>query len=55
MKTKLFSLVVALLGTPLLAGAVSPPTVGFCSNASVTAKTVINFILFALTGHGPIC
>lgn len=54
MKTMLFSLVVTVLGTPLLAHAASPPTVGFCSNASVTAKIVIN-ILLALIGQGPIC
>ena len=54
MKTKLFPLVVAVLGTPLLANAVNPPTDGFCSHASVTAKTVIN-ILLALIGQGPIC
>ena len=54
MKTTLFSLVVALLGTPLLVHAATPPTDGFCSNASVTAKTVIN-ILLALIGQGPIC
>jgi hypothetical protein len=54
MKTTLFSLVVAVLGAPLLMHAVNPPTDGFCSNASVTAKTVINFLL-ALTGRGPIC
>ena len=55
MKTKLFSLVVTVLGTPLLANAVNHPTDGFCSNASVIAKTVINIILFVLTGQGPIC
>ncbi len=54
MKTTLLSLVVAVLGTPLLAFAANPPTDGFCSNASVTAKTVIN-ILLALRGLGPIC
>jgi len=54
MKTTLFSLVVAVLGTPLLLQAVTPPTSGFCSNASITAKTVINIIL-ALAGLGPIC
>jgi len=54
MKTKLFSLVIAVLGTPLLVQAASPPTDGFCLNASVTAKTVIN-ILLALIGQGPIC
>ena len=54
MKTPLFSLVVAVLGTPLLAHAVNPPTDGFCSHASLTAKTVINFLL-ALIGQGPIC
>lgn len=55
MKTMLFSFVVAVLGTPLLAHAGNPPTAGFCSNASVTAKAVINFILWVLTGQGPIC
>ena len=54
MKTKLFSLVVAVLGTPLLAHAVNPPTDGFCANASVTAKTVINIILLVF-GQAPIC
>ena len=54
MKTMLFSLVVAVLGTPLLAHAGNPPTERFCANASVTAKTVINFLL-ALIGQGPIC
>ena len=53
MKTTLFSLVVAGLATPLLLQAVTPPT-GFCSNASITAKTVINVIL-AFAGLGPIC
>lgn len=42
MKTKLFSLAVAVLGTPLLAHAVNPLTDGFCSHASDTAKTMIN-------------
>lgn len=54
MKTMLFSLVVAALGTPLVVNAVFPPTNGFCSNASVTAKTVINLFLLAL-GLAPIC
>lgn len=54
MKTKLFSLAVAVLGTLLLAPAVITPPNGFCSNASVTAKTVINFLLY-LIGQGPIC
>jgi len=54
MKTRLFSLVVTVLGTPLLVNAVYPPTNGFCSNASVTAKTVINLILLAF-GLAPIC
>ena len=54
MKTRLFALVVIALGTPLLVNAVYPPTDGFCSHASVTAKTVINFILLAL-GLAPIC
>lgn len=54
MKAKLFSLGVTVLGAPLLVNAVYPPTDGFCSNASVTAKTVINLILLAF-GLGPIC
>lgn len=54
MKTKLFSLAVAVLGTPLLAHAVNPLTDGFCSHASDTAKTMIN-ILLALWQQGPIC
>lgn len=54
MKTPLYSLVVLALGTPFLLNAVSPPTDGFCSHASVTGKTVINFLL-ALLGLGPIC
>ena len=54
MKTALFSLVVTVLGTPLLVHAATPPTSAFCSNASVTAKTVIN-ILLAFIGQGPIC
>ena len=53
MRTTLFALVAAGLGTPLLLHVVSPPT-GFCSNASIAAKTVIN-ILLALIGLGPIC
>ncbi len=54
MKTTLFSLAVAVLGSPLLTHAGNPPTDGFCSQASITAKTVIN-ILLALIGQGPIC
>ena len=54
MKTTLFALVGAVLGSPLLTHAVSPPTDGFCSQASITAKTVIN-ILLAIIGQGPIC
>ncbi len=54
MKTRLFSLVVIALATPLLVNAVYPPTGGFCSNASGTAKTVINIILLAF-GLAPIC
>jgi hypothetical protein len=54
MKTKLLALAVTVLGTPLLVHAVYPPTDGFCSNASVTAKTVINLILLAF-GLTPIC
>jgi uncharacterized membrane protein YqaE (UPF0057 family) len=54
MKTKLLLLAVAVLGTPILAHAVTPPTDGFCSHASGTAITVIN-ILLALLGWGPIC
>ena len=54
MKTRLFALVVTVLGSPLLAHAASPPTDGFCSHASVAAKTVVN-ILLALIGQGPIC
>lgn len=55
MKTRLFSLVVLALGTPFLLNAAYPSTDGFCSHASVTAKTVINFLLEALLGLGPIC
>jgi hypothetical protein len=54
MKTMLLSLVVAVHGTALLAYAVNLPPNGFCSNASGSAKTVINFLL-ALIGLGPIC
>ncbi len=54
MKTKLFSLAVAVLGTPLLAHDVNPLTDGFCSHASDTAKTMIN-ILLAVWQQGPIC
>ena len=52
MKTRLFALVV--LGTPLLVHAANPPTAGFCSQASISAKTVINLLL-SLLGLGPIC
>ena len=56
MKAKLLSLAVAVLGTPILAHAVTPPTApdGLCAHASGTAVTVIN-ILLALLGKGPIC
>ncbi len=54
MKAKLLSLAVAVLGTPILAHAVTPPTEGFCSHASGTAINVINMLL-ALIGQGPIC
>ena len=54
MKTRLFALVVTVVGAPLLAHAANPPTDGFCSQASVAAKTVIN-ILLSLIGLGPIC
>ena len=56
MKTKLLLLAVAVLGTPILAHAVPPPTApdGLCTHASGTAITVIN-ILLALLGKGPIC
>jgi hypothetical protein len=54
MKAKLLLLVVAVLGTPILAHAVNPPTEGFCSHASGTAINVINTLL-ALVGLGPIC
>jgi len=54
MKNKLLLLAVAVLGTPILAHAVTPPTNGFCSNASSTAITKINFLL-SLVGLGPIC
>jgi hypothetical protein len=52
MKTRLFALLV--LGTPLLVRAANPPTDGFCSQASIPARTVINFLL-SLIGLGPIC
>lgn len=54
MKTMLFSLAVTALGTPHVVNAAFPPTDGFCSSASVTAKTVINLILLAF-GLAPIC
>jgi len=54
MKNKLLLLAVAALGAPILAHAVTPPTDGFCSHASVRAITVINFLL-GLLGQGPIC
>ncbi|MGH9555141.1 MAG: hypothetical protein ACRD2Y_04890 [Terriglobales bacterium] len=56
MKTKLLSLVVAVLGTPILAHAVTPPTApdGLCAHASGKAIATINFLL-ALLGQGPIC
>jgi hypothetical protein len=52
MKTTLLAL--AVLGTPLLVHVASPPTNGFCSNASGTAQAVINIILLAF-GLPPIC
>jgi len=54
MKNKLLLLAVAVLGTSILAHAVTPPTDGFCSHASGTAITTINSLL-ALVGLGPIC
>jgi len=54
MKNKLLLLAVAVLGTPILAHVLTPPTDGFCSHASGRAITVINFLL-ALVGQGPIC
>jgi len=53
-KAKLFLLAVAVLGTPILAHAVTPPTGGFCAHASDTAIAKINFLL-SLLGLGPIC
>ena len=54
MKNKLLLLAVAVLGTSILAHALTPPTDGFCSHASGRAITVINFLL-SLRGQGPIC
>ena len=54
MKNKLLLVAVAVLGTPILAHVLTPPTDGFCSHASERAITVINFLL-ALWGQGPIC
>jgi hypothetical protein len=54
MKNRLLLLAVAVLGTSVLAHAVTPPTDGFCSHASGRAITVINFLL-SLLGQGPIC
>jgi hypothetical protein len=53
MKNKLLLLAVAVLGTSILAHALTPPTDGFCSHASGRAITVINFLL-SLIRQGPI-
>ena len=53
-KSKLLSLAVAVLGTPILAHAGTPPTDGFCSHAADTAIAKISFLL-SLLGLGPIC
>jgi hypothetical protein len=54
MKNKVLSLVVAVLGTSILAHAVTPPTDGFCSHAPDRTIALINFLL-SLAGLGPIC
>lgn len=54
MKNKLLLLVVAVLGTPLLAHAVTPNTNGFCTHAPDATIAKINFLL-SLVGLGPIC
>jgi len=53
-KAKLLLLAAAVLGTPILAHAVTPPTDGFCAHASDTAIAKVNFLL-SLLGLGPIC
>lgn len=53
-KAKLLLLATAVLGTPILAHAGTPPTDGFCAHASDKAIATIN-ILLALAGLPPIC
>ncbi len=55
MKTKLFTLAVAVLGIPMLAYAMTVPAApaGLCSDQGVAVK-VINFLL-SLIGQGPLC
>lgn len=56
MKTKLLSLAVAVLGTPILAHAVTPPTPpdAFCAHAPAAVIAKINAVL-TLLGFPPIC
>ena len=56
MKAKLLLLVVALLGTPILAHAVTPPTPpdAFCAHVPPAVIAAINAVLTGL-GFPPIC